>query len=154
MAGRKSYTLTLDNNNSENEAIKFLVGSDKNFIKPDKNSRKMVMELMGIDKRFSRAFDLLLIPGHTNLESLIELESSEGIVLVELKTTKKKLIDNPKGFFFGATQNEFDLAKLFEDRFMFCFVSLHPESMGYKLLSLSELNSIIKNKRVQYQINL
>lgn len=67
---------------------------------------------------------------------------------------KKKLVNNPRGFFFGATENEFNLAKKFEAKFRFCFVSLHPESRSYKLLTLSELNSIIKTKRVQYQINL
>jgi hypothetical protein len=112
------------------------------------------MEMLGIEKKFSRAFDLLLIPGHTNLERIIELDQSSEIILVELKTTKKKLENNPRGFFFGATQNEFDLAEKFEKNFRFCFVSLHPESKGYKLLTLAELNRIIKTKRIQYQINL
>lgn len=112
------------------------------------------MELLKIDKKFSRAFDLILIPGHTNLEKIIELDQTSDIILVELKTTKKRLDNNPRGFFFGATENEFDLAKKFEDKFRFCFVSLHPESKSYKLLTLGELNNIIKTKRVQYQINL
>ena len=112
------------------------------------------MELLGIEKRFSRAFDLVLIPGHTNIEKVIDLNKTSEVILVELKTTKKKLENNPRGFFFGATENEFDLARKFEDKFRFCFVSLHPESKSYKLLTLKELNEIIKTKRVQYQINL
>jgi hypothetical protein len=154
MARKHSYTITIDNNTSEKEAIQFLVDSDKNFINPDKESRKTIMELLKIDKKFSRAFDLILIPGHTNLEKIIELDQTSDIILVELKTTKKRLDNNPRGFFFGATENEFDLAKKFEDKFRFCFVSLHPESKSYKLLTLGELNNIIKTKRIQYQINL
>lgn len=154
MGREHSYTITLSNNTSEKEAIQFLIDSDKNFINPDKKSRRIIMDLLGIEKRFSRAFDLILIPGHTNLDKIIELDKNSEIILVELKTTKKKLENNPKGFFFGATENEFDLAKKFEDKFRFCFVSLHPESRSYKLLSLSDLNRIIKTKRVQYQINL
>jgi iron only hydrogenase large subunit-like protein len=154
MGREHSYTITLDNNNSEKEAVQFLIDSDKNFINPDKDSRKLIMELLGIEKKFIRAFDLVLIPGHTNIEKVIELNQSSEIILVELKTTKKKLLNNPRGFFFGATENEFDLARKFENKFRFCFVSLHPESKSYKLLTLKELNEIIKTKRVQYQINL
>ena len=154
MAREHSYTITIDNNQSEKEAIQYLIDSDKNFINPDKESRKAIMEFMGIEKRFSRAFDLVLIPGHSNLENVIKLKSSNDITLVELKTTKKKLPNNPKGFFFGATQNEFDLAESFKDQFRFCFVSLHPETKSYKLLSLDELNEIIQSKRIQHQINI
>ena len=154
MAGKHSYTITLENNKSEKEAIQYLVESDKNFINPDKESRKLIMEILGVEKKYSRAFDLVLIPGHTNLENIIELKKSSEIILVELKTTKKKLINNPRGFFFGATQNEFNLAELLNEKFRFCFVSLHSESKSYKLLTLDELNKIIKTKRIQYQINL
>ncbi len=154
MAREHSYTITLENNTSEKEAIQFLIESDERFIYPDKRSRKLIMELLNIEKKYSRAFDLVLIPGHTNLEDIIKLNKSDEIILVELKTTKKKLVNNPSGFFFGVTQNELDLAKLFEDQFRFCFVSLHPETKGFKLLNLSELNERIQNKRIQYQINL
>lgn len=154
MARPHSYTITLENNSSEKEAIQFLLETDKNFLNPSKEGRKAVMELLGINKRYSRAFDLILIPNHTNLENLITLDKATEITLVELKTTKKKLVNNPRGFFFGATENEFNLAKTFEKNFKFCFVSLHPESKGYKLLSLKEMTDLIKTKRVQYQINL
>ncbi len=154
MSNQTSYTITLRNNRSEKEAIQYLLETDKNFINPDKESRKLIMSVLGIDKRFSRAFDLVLIPGHNNLETIIKLNRLSDIILVELKTTKKKLMNNPRGFFFGATENEFDLARQLDNKFLFCFVSLHPESKGYKLLTLEELTKIIKNKRIQYQINL
>ncbi len=154
MASEYSYTITLENNKSEKEAIRYLVESDKNFINPNKESRKLIMEILGVNKKYSRAFDLVLIPGHTNLENIIKLKNSSDIILVELKTTKKKLINNPRGFFFGATKNEFDLAESLNEKFKFCFVSLHHESKSYKLLTLNELNEIIRTKRIQYQINL
>lgn len=154
MASNQSYTITLENNKSEKEAIEFLMKSDSKFISPDKISRKKLLEVFKIDPKYARAFDLLLIPGHTNLEEIIELESLEDVTFVELKTTKKKLPNLPKGFFFGATQSEFDVAELLGEKYLFCFVSLHPETMKYSLLSLIELNKIIRTKRVQYQINL
>lgn len=154
MASNQSYTITLENNKSEKEAIDFLMKSDSKFISPDKLSRKRLLEVFKIDPKYARAFDLILIHGHTNLEEIIELESLDNVTFVELKTTKKKLPDLPKGFFFGATQSEFDVAKLLGDKYLFCFVSLHPESMKYALISLNELNKIIRTKRIQYQINL
>lgn len=154
MASKASYTITASNNVSEKEALQFLINSDINFINPSKESRKEIMELLSIDKKHKKAFDLVLIPGHTNLESVIELKQTDDITLVELKTTKKKLPNNPTGFFFGATQSEFDLATKLGDKYKFCFVSLHPESLSYKLMTLEELNKIIRTKRIQYQINL
>jgi hypothetical protein len=154
MASNHSYTITLHNNKSEKEGLAFLLTSDTKFLHPDKNSRKIIMELLSIDKKYARAFDLILIQGHTNLEEIIELKRTDDIVLIELKTTKKKLINLPLGFFFGATESEFALATKLGENYKFCFVSLHPESLSYKLLSLDELNAIVKTKRIQYQINL
>ena len=154
MAKKHSYTITTSNNASEKEAIQFLLHSDKDFIQPDKEGRKAIMKILGMDKRYSRAFDLVLIKGHTNLESVHEIEDPKQVTLVELKTTKKNLPHNPKGFFFGATQNEFDLAETLGSQFLFCFVSLHPDSKGYALKTLEEMEKMIRNKRVQYQINL
>jgi hypothetical protein len=154
MASKVSYTLTLSNNKSEKEALEFLLKSDSKYLCPDRRSRLLILEILGIEKKYFRAFDLVIISGCTNLEKIIELKSIHDIVLVELKTTKKLLLELPKGFFFGATESEFALAEKLGEQYKFCFVSLHPESKKYTLLSLSELNKIIKSKRVQYQINL
>ena len=154
MANKNSYSITIDNNITEKEGLSFLISSDINFLNPDKESRKIIMELLSIDKKYSRAFDLIMIPGHSNLEEVIDLKRIEDIVLIELKTTKKKLTNLPNGFFFGATESEFKLAEQLGNKYKFCFVSLHPDSLSYKLLTLSELNNIIKTKRIQYQINL
>lgn len=78
----------------------------------------------------------------------------EDIFFIELKTTKKFLPENPKGFFFGATENEFNFGKILGERFRFCFVCLNESSLSYKLLTINELEKIIKNKRIQFQINL
>jgi hypothetical protein len=154
MASKYSYTITLENNKSEKEALSFLIDSDLNFLNPDKESRKIIMKIMGIEKKYARAFDLIRIPGHTSLERIIELKLTDEIILVELKTTKKKLVNLPYGFFFGATESEFELAKQLGNKYEFCFVSLHADSKKYALLTLDKLNEIIKTKRVQYQINI
>jgi len=154
MSSDKSYKITINNNKTEKEGIDFLISEYSKFLKPDTESRKVIMELLELDSKFKRAFDLILIEGHYNQESLIDLHKNDRITLIELKTTKKFLPNNPKGFFFGATENEFAIAKKLGNKYKFCFVSLHEDSRSYSLLSLSELNSRIQNKRIQYQINL
>jgi|AntRauTorcE11897_2_1112592.scaffolds.fasta_scaffold108286_1 hypothetical protein len=154
MASDHSYKITLSNNKTEKQAIDYLVSIDKRFLLPSKEGRKQIIEAIGLDKKYGRTFDLFMLPGHANDEQEITVKDSENIILIELKTTQKYLPENPKGFFFGATQNEFDVAEMFGEKYQFCFVSLHPDSLSYSLVTSSELNSLIKNKRTQYQINL
>ena len=154
MANQHSYTITTENNKSEKEAIEYVISQNNNFILPDKNSRKMLLNLFGIDQKYIRAFDLILISGHSNIEEIIEFKSLDEVTFIELKTTKKKLTNLPKGFFFGATQSEFEIAEQLGDQYKFCFVSLHEGSLGFELLTLKELSGIIRSKRIQYQINL
>lgn len=132
----------------------FLLETDKRFLNPDKQSRKAIMEMLSIDKKYHRAFDLISIPEHTNLEEIILINKPDEIVLIELKTTMKRLDNLLSGFFFGATKNEFDLAEKLGNKYLFCFVSLHKKTSKHVLLSYEELKVRIKTKRIQYQINL
>ena len=154
MASDKSYTITLRNNRTEKLAIDFVMSSDPRFLNPSLHSRKMILEMLEIHERFARAFDLIQVPGHINRESQITVADVASITLVELKTTMKCLPECPKGFFFGATENEFELARLLGDRYQFCFVCLHPSALGFSLVSEAELQGLIRTKRTQYQINL
>jgi hypothetical protein len=156
MSGNASFVITLSNNITEKEGIKHLVANNNGFFEVDKNSKKKILSLLQLDSKYSRAFDLIYIPNLDNVkfdQNSIEAHLDD-IILVELKTTKKYLPQNPKGFFFGATENEFNFAEQLGDRFKFCFVSLHKNSVSFSMLSLSELQGIIKNKRIQFQINL
>lgn len=151
MASTHSYTATLGNNQTEAGAIDFLLAADPRFKRPTLAERKEVLRLLELSKSFSRAFDLVYMPeGKDNILVL----KPEDLVLVELKTTKKKLVNLPYGFFFGATDNEFQLARKLGDKYKFCFISLHPESAQYSLQSLEELEKLIRVRRLQYQINL
>lgn len=153
MASVHSYKITLSNNKTEKEGIDYLMKTNPKFLLPTKEGRKKIIEVLNLNKRYNRTFDLFMISGHVNNEQEITITEDKNITLIELKTTKKFLPNNPRGFFFGATKNEFDVAKELGNRYKFCFVSLHPDSLGYKLLTFPELNLFIKNKRTQYQIN-
>lgn len=153
MATPTSYTITRYNNKTEKEGLAYLLAENTNFILPSKKDREKLMEIFSIEKKYTRAFDLIYIKNAPK-NGKITVKNKEKIIFVELKTTKKYLPNNPRNFFFGATKNEFDLATKLGDAYQFCFVCLHKDSRSYTLLTKTELEKNIRNKRVQYQINL
>jgi hypothetical protein len=156
MSRKHSFILTLSNNITEKEGVNFLIENFTGFFKIDLLTKKKLLDLLEIEHRFLQAFDLIHIPELVGTK--IDTDSIEtyleDIILIELKTTKKYLPENPKGFFFGATENEFNFGKILGDKFRFCFVSLNEKGSSFSLQTIKELEEKIKNKRIQYQINL
>lgn len=152
----QSFTITRRNNATEKEGIQYLESLNEGFFFVDKDERKRILELLEQPKNFSRSFDMVLIPRLAGAElTLGAIETHIGeLTLIELKCTRAFLPNNPKGFFFGATQNEFDFGERLGEKFRFCFVCLNPESLSYALLSVPNLETRIRTKRIQYQINL
>jgi hypothetical protein len=156
MSRKNSFVLTLSNNVTEKEGINFLIENYTGFFKIDLATKKELLDLLKIEHRFLQAFDLIYVPemvGKVVDAGFIQIYLDD-IILIELKTTKKYLPENPKGFFFGATENEFNFGKILGSRFRFCFVSLNEKGSSYAFLTLEELEGMIKNRRIQYQINL
>ena len=156
MSRKHSFTLTLSNNVTEKEGVNYLIENHTGFFKIDLSTKKKILDLLQIEHRFLQSFDMIYIPDFVGKEiNGDEIETYlEDMILVELKTTKKYLPNNPKGFFFGATENEFNFGEILGDKFRFCFVSLHEKGSSFALLTIEELDLIIRNKRIQYQINL
>ncbi|MDX6768183.1 MAG: hypothetical protein SF051_01515 [Elusimicrobiota bacterium] len=155
MAREHSFGITLSNNRTENVGLQHLLDSEPEWFVPDSKSRRSILDSLGLEKRYSRAFDLVWVKGRKRTDDEASMTvSPDNITLIELKTTRKRLPDNPRGFFFGATDNEFQLAEKLGDAFRFCFVCLHPETRSHKLVSYRDLQNLIKVKRIQYQINL
>ena len=156
MSRKHSFTLTLSNNVTEKEGVLFLLDNHTGFFKIDLDTKKELLDLLKIERRYLQSFDLIYIPdmvGKT-IDSDFLKTYLEDIIFVELKTTKKYLPENPKGFFFGATENEFNFGKILKEKFLFCFVTLNEKAPSFVLLNIEELDRIIRNKRIQYQINL
>jgi hypothetical protein len=153
MAHKHAYTIARKNIETEKEGINLLLSQNKKFILPDNDQRKSLLEYLNIPLSYVRAFDMMYL-NTPQPDDVITIIDPTQVTLIELKTTKKKLVSNPKGFFFGATKNEFALAEMLGEKYKFCFVCLHPDCKSYKLLTLKELNELIRNKRTQYQINL
>ena len=156
MSRKHSFVITVSNNITEKEGVNFLIENYTGFFKIDLVTKKELLDLLKIEHRFLQAFDLIYVPemvGKIADAGFIQTYL-EDIILIELKTTKKYLPENPKGFFFGATENEFNFGKILGSRFRFCFVSLNEKGSSYAFLTLEELEERIKNRRIQYQINL
>jgi len=156
MSRKHSFKLTLSNNVTEKQGINYLIEEQTGFFKIDRLMKKELLDKVNIPHNFLQSFDMVYIPKLKGIEfekDYIETHLDE-ILFIELKTTKKYLPENPKGFFFGATENEFNFGKLLGDRFRFCFVCLNEKSPSYALLTIEELEKIIRNRRIQYQINL
>lgn len=156
MSRKHSFVLTLSNNITEKEGVNFLIENYTGFFKVDLKTKKDLLDKLNIEYRFLQAFDLIYVPEMVGkiVDADFIQTYLEDIILVELKTTKKYLPENPKGFFFGATENEFNFGKILGSRFRFCFVSLNEKGSSYAFLTLDELEERIKTRRIQYQINL
>jgi hypothetical protein len=156
MSRKHSFVLTLSNNVTEKEGVNYLIGNTTGFFKIDLTTKKELLDLLKIEHRYLQSFDLIYVPEMVGKIIDIEFVQTylEDIIFVELKTTKKYLPENPKGFFFGATENEFNFGKILGSRFRFCFVSLNEKGSSFAFLTLEELEEKIKNRRIQFQINL
>jgi hypothetical protein len=147
----------------EKAGLKDVLLRDKRFQAPTTETKKAILKALGLgDTKFygPQSFDAIMLPQPTELidESTLP-RHLERIVLVEMKTTKKPIKDaGLAGFFFGATQREYDLAAKLGDKFRFAFVVLNSSNAYGKpfavLLTLQELEHRTRNKRIQYQVNL
>ena len=84
-----------------------------------------------------------------------------SLTLIEMKTTRalRKRIRNERleGFFFGATEREYEMARTLGDRYLFAFVVLNTANDYDRpfavLLTLDEVERRTLNRRIQYQVN-
>jgi hypothetical protein len=140
----------LQNLSSENDGLKYLINQDSSLIVPTLDQKKKLLRIVGKPNIYSRSFDLVRIKA-SNFDSI---SSTDDFELVEVKVTKKYLKDFPKNFFFGMTQNEDLLLKELDGIFTLCLVSIHETKPCHIFLTHKDLELLIKNKRIQYQINL
>jgi hypothetical protein len=154
MARAHSFVITLSNNRTESEGLDLVLSAARDLFLPDLNGRKEIIKILGLKKEFLRAFDLVRVAGANADSNTLPISNPKDITLIELKTTKKRLPNNPYGFFFGATENEFNLAELMGKQFNFAFVCLHPDCPSVKFLTLAELQPLMRQKRTQFQVNL
>jgi hypothetical protein len=139
-----------ENYGRQDKGFAYLAKSMPGFCVPTSKEKDFLLELLGISRSFKQTFDAVRL----KVPKFSDVASARDFDLLELKTTDKCLPDLPCGFFFGLTENEEMLLKVFNGKYLLCFVSLHSDSVKYSLVGWDELRRLIQNKRVQYQINL
>jgi len=147
----------------EKAGLQDVLLKDLRFQAPTTETKKAILKGLGLgDTKLygPQSFDAIMLPQPTEPIDVSTLPRYlDQIILVEMKTTKKPIKDaGLAGFFFGATQREYDLAAKLGDRFRFAFVVLNSANIYGKpfavLLTLSELEHRTRAKRIQYQVNL
>ena len=137
----------IKNLKKEKKGLDVLFNNIDNFYIPDLNQKKIILDLMGINKkRFIRTFDGIIL----KVDKFEDINSKEDFDMIEMKSTDKKLPNFPYGSFFGLTLNEECLLRVF-DNFFLCIV--HTKLKKHHLFNYSEYKSMITRKRLQYQIN-
>jgi hypothetical protein len=119
-----------------------------------------ILEALGVEGAFGpQTFDAVMT---TVPASPIVLETVadhiENLTLLEMKTTRKPIKNaNLNGFFFGATEREYELATHLGDRYRFAFVVLNSNNDYGEpfavLIPLREVARRTRARRVQYQVN-
>ncbi len=139
-----------ENYDKQDKGFSFLKVELPGFYVPNKSEKKQLLEILGISKRFQQTFDAVCM----KVSDFSKIKTAKDFDLLEIKTTGKHLPALPEGFFFGMTENEEMLLKVFEGKYFLCLLSLHPKSKNFVLVDWSQLETLTQNKRVQYQINL
>lgn len=147
----------------EKAGLQDVLLKDSRFQAPTTETKKAILKGLGLgDTNLygPQSFDAIMLPqAEPTVEAATLPRYLDQIILVEMKTTKKPIKDaSLAGFFFGATQREYDLAAKLGDRFRFAFVVLNSANIYGKpfavLLTLQELEHRTRSKRIQYQVNL
>lgn len=128
--------------------------------RPDPATKRQILELLYLSGAFrSSSFDAILVEqGVPELTVGNVGTHINQVKLVEMKTTRAPIRNAAlNGFFFGATDNEFYLAKALKDRYLFAFVVLSEDNdygqPFFVLLTLEQLQARTRTSRVQYQVN-
>ena len=143
----------------ENAGLRLLL-LDPRFQVPNLATKQAIVEeLPGSGEWGIQSFDAVMGP-----EALPPLTAATVagylpiLTLVEMKTTQKPIRNAAlNGFFFGATEREYAMARAIGDHYRFAFIVLSRDNdYGCEfavLLTLHQVEERTRAKRVQYQVN-
>jgi hypothetical protein len=137
-----------------------LLLTDPRFQVVDLLTKRRILELIGRPGAFgTQSFDAVMTPEPA---APITLDSVDPVFptlrLIEMKTTRKPIQNEwLNGFFFGATEREYEMARTLGKRYLFAFVVLSSANVYERpfavLLTLDEVERRTRKRRVQYQVN-
>jgi hypothetical protein len=151
------------NAGTEAKAHDFVL-QDVRFQKPTRDTKKRILELLGLDRGAwsAQSFDLIMLtPAVGNDIDIHNVDRYiDRITLVEVKSTRSPTVRDARlnGFFYGSSKTQYDLAEAAGDRLVFVFVVLTDTNRYGKpffaVVPFPELEHRTRTKRVQYQVNL
>ena len=133
---------------------------DKRMQALDLSTKKRILELLMVSGAFKpQTFDAVMTTVPSPALTVNNIEEYFGtLTLVEMKTTRAPIKNAAlNSFFFGATDNEFQMAKALKSKYVFAFVVINDgNEYGrpfFVLLTLEQLQARTRTSRIQYQIN-
>ena len=134
---------------TEKDGIEILQEQVRGFMVPTVEEKRKLYALCDIEyRRFFKSIDGIVLL----VRSIDKVKTYKDFLFVEVKTTKSKSVKQlPYGAFFGFTENEEELFKN-QSNYRLCIV--HTVLKEYCLITFSEYEQLIQNKRIQYQINV
>lgn len=128
-------TRATENNKREKLGFDFLTQKHPNVYVPTNVEKKYVLDLLGVNIRFKKAFDAVRL----NVPKFSDIQSVKDFDLLEIKASDRKDLPNfPKGYFFSITGNEEMLSKVLNGKYFLCFV--HPINETVVFMSWEEFN--------------
>lgn len=159
MASESKFTKSRSNAGTEREGLGLLL-ADPRFQVPNLATKRRILELIGKSDSFGiQTFDAVMTAEPV---PPIVADNVDGFFptlrLIEMKTTRKAIQNaSLHGFFFGATQREYDMARTLGDHYLFAFIVLNSANeFGQPfavLLTLDEVERRTQKRRIQYQVN-
>ena len=144
---------------TETDGLSVLL-EDKRMQALDLPTKKRILELLMVSGAFKpQSFDAVMTAEPAEPLTIDNLEDHmHHLTLVEMKTTRAAIRNAAlNNFFFGATDNEFQMAKALKSKYVFAFVVINDDNdygrPFFVLLTLEQLQARTRNSRIQYQIN-
>lgn len=144
---------------TESDGLRLLL-QDKRMQAPDLATKKRILQLLYVSGAFRpQTFDAVMTPEAAPPLTVANIDGFiETLTLIEMKTTRAAIKNEAlNSFFFGATDNEFQMAKALKKRYAFAFVVLNEDNdygrPFFVLLTLEQVQARTRTSRIQYQIN-
>src|SRR4051794_9662800 len=140
------------NKTVENAGLLFLRRDPRIQIIPT-ITKVAILETLGVEGAFGpQTFDAVMTSKPVDAIDLNNLVNYvDDLTLLEMKTTRKAIKNaNLNGFFFGATEREYELATHLGDRYRFAFVVLNSDNdYGQYFAVLIPLREVARRTRAR-----
>lgn len=157
--GASDFAKSGKNRGVEREGLRALLKCDDRFQAVDLGTKRAIIDALPVGDYGVQTFDAVMTPEPTEQITVSSIARHlDELTLIEMKTTRKRIKNGSlNGFFFGATEREYQMAAALGDRYKWAFVVLSTENeygMPFVvLLSLEEVEQRTRAKRIQYQVN-